>query len=236
MHALTPWCEPRLADGPDVRPDAWLASGPSVSGVPRAVASGKPVGVVDDGAVVDDRVVRVALPPGAIDAAAVVPVTPYVRARWRTARGLPADLVVDADGLDADSRPTALALAAAVVARGDRLVEALAWGAPCATDVASAELAGAVDGVHVAVAGGAELPAAAAALVADQRRAAALGRAGRRLVEERHDLSRLAAGLACRLGLAPQPGPLERRLDELWTPRESRIRGRAGAAVGGLGS
>jgi hypothetical protein len=237
------WCAPKLHEPGDPPPGAWLASSPEVEGLDRALRSGRPVGVLVAGAdepnwyadragtSADRAPVRWPDGPG-IDASACWPVTPFVRARWRARHGLPDSLVVDAGDLPDDVRPTALALAAAVVAQGELVVEALAWGAPCATDPASAAAAGATDGVEVVVGPPADLPGLAAGLAADRRRGAALGRAGRRLVERRHDTSRPAAEIARRLGLL-RPGPADRlaeALDELWAPAAAPIRARAAAA------
>jgi hypothetical protein len=210
----------------------WLSSPDELDAARDAIV------VTDDEAVAADCETALCF-RGSIDVRrAAVPMTPFVRARARAAAGLPADLVISADddgaSVSAASLPTALALAGAVVVHGRRLVEALAWGAPCVTDAASARSAGAVHGVEVLVAGRNDAVATARELAADQRRAAALGRAGRRLVERLHDAS--AIELARRLGLvAPAATPSERlaaRLDELWTPATAPIRSRAAAMLG----
>jgi hypothetical protein len=83
----------------------------------------------------------------------------------------------------------------------------------------------------VLVAEPAGLADAAARLVDDQRLAASLGRAGRRLIERRHDIARPAGVLASQLGLRSEPVDPARRaaacLDELWTPSGDHIRLRA---------
>lgn len=252
---LTRWCEPRLADGTGDPPACWLASAPDAPRLGQALAGGGPVAVLaaDPGAAAlpvqvvvwtgppaaapaDDRVVLCS--PEALDADDRSPTTPFVRARWRAARGLPTDLVVHAAALPDDIRPTALALAAAVVATEPaRLVEALAWGAPCVTDAEAAAAVGAVDGTHVVTAPAADHPRAAAALARDLRTGAALGRAGRRLVEERHDLTGTARAVAERLGVGPRPprhhaaAIVERQLDRLRTPATARVRSGAATAV-----
>ena len=202
---------------------AWMASSPAAPGLDRARATGKPVVVLAyEGA------------PPSLDVRAIPPVTPYVRSRWRRRFGLRPDLVVDVADIPGDLRPTALAVAAAVIVHGrDLLLEALAWGAPTVTDAATAEAAEARAGEEVVVGAPAETAALAAALAADPRRAAALGRAGRRLVERGHDPLQAATALRQALGLAAAPSPVDQRLDELWTPARARIRERAAGLVAG---
>lgn len=196
--------------------DAWLASSADAPALDRARATGKPVVVVPGDA-----------PSTVVDVRAIPAITPFVRARWRRRFGLPADLVVEVAELAADLRTTAMAVAAVVVAHDpDALLEALAWAAPCVTDAAGAEAVGAEPDVEVVVG---DL-AAARALAADDRRAAVLGRAGRRLAERRHDPVRAVAELRRQLGSTATPTPTQRRLDELWTPADARIRRRAAEA------
>lgn len=176
---------------------------------------------------------------GGPDGAVAVP--PFVRARLRARHRLPDRLVVSFDpGGDQPVReelvPTALACAAAVAIVGDRLVEALAWGAPTVTDAASAAAVGARHGVEVLVGGPEELVALAGQVADDIDLAAALSRAGRRLVERR-DVSGAAVAAADRLGLLEHVEPLarlEHRLAELRTPERARIRVRAGEMVAGV--
>jgi hypothetical protein len=165
--------------------------------------------------------------------------TPFVRARWRQRLGLPDRLVVrvgisDGDGLADDVVPTALALASAVACGQRWLVEAMAWGAPVVTDAVSAAAVGATADVEVAVADPGQLSEAATALAGDDPRAAALGRAARRLVERRHDTSRPPVEVAERLGLLPPTDGLASRvgarLSELWTPSTASVVGRTRAA------
>lgn len=217
VRSLTGYAEVCVVDPEREEADAWLASSADAPGVPRAQATGRPV---------------VVLPPApatGIDLREYPPMTPFVRARWRRRFGLPAQLVVDAAQLPAEVRATGLAVAAAVVATGaDLLVEALAWSAPTATDAASAAAIGARPDVEVVVGDA----AAARALAADDRRAAVMGRAGRRLVERLYDPVRAAAELRHALGLTARPPSLQHRLDELWTPADARIRRRAAELVG----
>jgi hypothetical protein len=245
VHALVGAADVHYAADPLTEPmDAWLASSPTVPGLSRAVASGVPVAVVTD----EDcpGVIRITSMPGPVffpadglDATARAPVPPFVRARWRRKAGLPDVLVVrtDDDRLPGDLVPTALALAAAVIAEGRLVLEALAWGAPCVTDAASAAACGAEADRDLMVAPslGADADGAARELAGDVRRAAALGRAGRRLVERSYDTSR--AGQAVRRALGLEPPAVDRRarvaraLDELWAPAGAPISHRAAALV-----
>lgn len=244
VRALSGVVEVCYADDPATASvDAWLASSPAAPGLASAVAGGAPVAVITDEPLAG--VIRVTttpgdgvyFPPRGLDAARRVPVSPFVRFRWRRRAGLPETLVVDAadPDLSGDLRPTAFALASVVVAGGEWLVEALAWGAACVTDTESAHAVGAQPGVEVLVAR-TEAMAAARRLAADHRHAAALGRAGRRLVERRHDTGgaaralRRALGLEQRGGADPQARVAE-ALDALWTPPGAAIRARASALV-----
>lgn len=197
--------------------DAWLASAPDVSGLRYARASGVPVAVLGE---------DVTFPVDGIDASLRVPVTPFVRARWRRAADLPAHLIVDASSLAGDVLPSALAVASAVIVRGDRarLLEAMAWGAACVTDVPTADALGAVPGTHVVAGSGHQAEGLADELARDDSRAACLGRAARRLVERRWDTA--VAGRAVRRALGIRRSPIDEALDDLSTPAEARIRAR----------
>jgi hypothetical protein len=256
---LDRWCVPRAADPRHDLPAAWLASSSRAPGLDDALESGVPVAVwvatagdiaalghrargpllVTDAAnAVDGHDVMVV--GGAIDVQRFPYVSPFVRARWRAARGLPATMVavIDLDGSDVDEDvgPTMFALASAVAVTGPRLLEALAWGAPCATDAESAAMAGAVDGRDVVVAAPDRLRDAASDLASNPVLAATLSRAGRRLVERRHDRGRTPLALARRLGLvgSTAAGRIDEALDELWTPTRARIRDRVDEALAPL--
>ena len=180
------------------------------------------------------------------------PVSPFVRGRLRLARGLAPQAVVDeaggalrwpgrAEPLTGDVLETALGCASAAVLLGpDVVLAALAWGTPVVTDPATAGQLGLRDGVHVLVH---EMPGArrtlAGELARDDARAAALGWAGRRFVEQRHDVDTAAATLAGRLGLVPRDPVAalpQTLLAELGTPPGARIRTRLADAVAPLTS
>ena len=216
VRSLAGYAEVCVADPGREAVDAWLASGPDAPGLRRAEATGRPVVVLSPAPL-----------PG-LDLRAYPPLTPFVRARWRRRFGLPSDLVVDATALPDDLRPTGLAVAATVVAtRPDLLLQALAWAAPCVSDASTVDAVGAEPGVELVVGGAAE----ARAIASDDRRAAVLGRAGRRLVERLYDPDRAATELRRALGITAGPPSVEDRLDELWTPADARIRRRAAELV-----
>lgn len=255
---LDRWCAPRAADPRHDSPAAWLASSPRAPGLDDALESGVPVAVwvatADDVAALGHRARGAVLVTdgadavaghdvlvvgGAIDVQRFPYVSPFVRARWRAARGLPATMVavIHADGSDVDDTvPTMLALASAVAVSGSQLLEALAWGAPCATDAESAAMAGATNGHEVVIVEPDGLRDAASELAADPVLAATLSRAGRRLVERRHDRGRTPLALARRLGLvgSTAAGRIDEALDELWTPTRARIRDRVADALAPL--
>lgn len=164
----------------------------------------------------------------------LLPVPPSVRSTLRRNHRLADDLVVTvgrphAKPMSDATLATALRLAAVADVVGTATVQALALGTPVVTDAPTATAIGAVDGVHVVVADSASSARVAAELaaeaVADPTHLAALGRAGRRLVEEHHDAGRTASLLTTALGL-PAPGStpaapglrLGRHLADLGTP------------------
>ena len=237
VRALSAWYRPQGAGAP---PAAWLASSPAV-----AAGVSEPVAVwVDDRAAWDEAAAfspavmvtanpelkgTVLFPHPGLDLTAYAPMAPVIRSRWRSRLGLPATLVVTVgvEGAPPDElAPTAMALASVVVVSGPRLAEALAWAAPCVTDVASAAAVGASE---------AELvigpPSIAAQIAGDEHRAAALSAAGRRLAERRLDQHMAAARVAAALGLMAIT-PAVRVLDELRTPAASALRRRVDTLVG----
>lgn len=258
VDSLAGWCRPIAWTGGSAPPAAWILASPGVpapTDAPRAVwvESTADAEAASDAAVVlsddDDLVATLGAVAvrcgGTLDLGEVVALTPFVRARYRWARGLPSTFIVAADEESIRQLPdgtpvpphlgnTALALASAAAAFGDPLVAALSWGTPCVTDSATAASIGAVDGVHVVVAEpGDAAYAAAADLASDPRRAAALSRASRRLVEARFDRATSARRVATALGLRGRSA-VERAdaaLDELATPAAARVRSRIRGAV-----
>lgn len=267
VRRLASWCDPRAPDRSLDAPAARLASSWRAPGLERALADGQPpvalwvtglaeveaagsmLGrcrvVVTDHPQVATHLDAVVIPHPALDPAEHRPVTPFVRARWRRRLDLADTLVVDvraghAGGPSLPDRlvPTALAVAAAAVV-DDRWIDvALALGTPVVTDASSARRIGATDGIEVVTASPEECWETARALARDLPRAAALGRAGRRHCEHRHDLRTPAAEVAGLLGLAAPDLDAERivrrHLSELWTPADARVAARASAALAGF--
>lgn len=188
-----------------------------------------------------------ALSPHAVRSREVLPVPSSVRAALRRRHRLPEPFVVrvgrpGAVPLGADSLATALRLATVADIVGPAAIDALALGTAVVTDAATAELLGAEHGVHVLVADAAVSATAAGELAADELRAAALGRAGRRLVETVHDADRTARALIDRLGLVPPsrtpaaPGlRLGELLGELGTPSGHPVELQLADRLAGLG-
>ncbi|MBV9592997.1 MAG: hypothetical protein JO147_04265 [Actinobacteria bacterium] len=162
---------------------------------------------------------------------------PVSRRRLREARGLPPQLVGIARGphirwFAGDRRPavdipdqlrtTAIAVASAVVADRDNVLDCLSWATPTVTDPGTAQAIGATADQHVVLRDDPEAAVRAALeLASDERRASAIGWAGRRLVEQQHDLPTavrrvlVALGLCDRTSAVAATGTL---LDELRTP------------------
>ncbi|MBK5222922.1 MAG: hypothetical protein JJE52_08610 [Acidimicrobiia bacterium] len=188
----------------------------------------------------------VALPTLPVDTDRVVPVPPHVRAAMQGRYGLPSPLVIGigrpgSPALDDAQVATAARLASVVDAVGPAAAIAMALGAPVVTDTHTARLLGAVHDVHVVIAEGAESAAAAASLADDTLRCARLGRAGRLLVEERHDPARTARELVRRLGLTPISAwpaavgvRVGSRLRELGTPSDHPIERQLSDRLGDL--
>lgn len=238
---LYPWCDVRTADF-DASVAAWLVSSARAPAIETASRSGRPWALwVDDAdglqrseelgpSLIVTGVPAVARSSGAVlipadrDAPAdrIGAVPPFVRERLRRRSRLPARLVADIDSgsVPADLIAAALAVCSACIVSGERVVEALAWGAPTVTDAESATAVGARHDHEVLVGGAAERADLAEALGRDPILAARLSRAGRRLAEAR-SLRRVAAQLAGRLGLvrASEIGPrLEATLRLLGMP------------------
>lgn len=267
VRQLARWCDPRAPDRTLTRPAARLASSWRAPFLDAAARAGEDIplalwinGQADidaaGGLLEHCRVVVTDNPTTAehLDAAVLVvhpridphdyrPITPYVRSRWRSRLGFPADMVVDVrsgiDGLLDDAVvPTALALAGAAVVDRHWIDVALALGAPVITDAETAQHCGASAGIEVEVTDPDDALSAAWSLAEDVARSAALGRAGRRHCERRHDHRSAAALVATWLGLTRGVNDahhlMRQRLGELWTPADARISMRASAAVRGL--
>jgi hypothetical protein len=116
-----------------------------------------------------------------------------------------------------------------VVVDRTAVLAALAYGAPTVTDPATATEIGAVADRHLLVGADAEeRRSLAAALAADMATAARLSWAGRRLFEESFSVTHLLRRVE-RAALRPH-GPadrISRVLDDLGTPGDAPIRGRA---------
>lgn len=262
LPRLGRWCDVRAAD-PQLGGGPVLATSWRSPGLQQALGAGAPAAVCFAGVAeleeAGDGVTRLAgvvtASPAVAEAAdrAGVPAVlarrptvdprevrsflPAVRARWRERHHLPRDLTIDTRGLDDAVVPTALAVAAAVVVDARWIEHALASGAPTVTSQSAAATVDARHGEQVIVAGS-DPVGAATALTADAPAAAALSRAGRRLIEARNDLHRPVAALIAHLGLGTLPSVavdvVRRRLDDLWTPPGARISARALVAVAPL--
>ena len=217
VQALGAWCHPQAA--PPAPAVAWLASSPAAAGAhhPVAVWAGDHVDTPDG---------PLDFPHPGLDLRQFAPMAPVIRSRWRSRLGLPATMVIVAADVPVDLLPTALALASVVIATGERLAEALAWAAPCVTDVASAAALGAGNG-DVTI-GSSSL---AQDIAADDGRAAALSVAGRRLAERRLDRHAAGRRVAAALGLLTPVHPAHRVLDDLHTPVLSPVRRRIDTLV-----
>lgn len=205
--------------------------------IDRAAAAGATVLLTPDPELAARGAVLV--PPVGIEVDRWPAVAPLVRARWRARSGLPDDLVVLADAVEGDQLDELLRVAAAVVVSGPRTLVALALAAPIVTSAETARRLGLRPGRDVEVAEGPEQAAElAAAVAADEGRAAALSRRARRCAEHHLDLGRPARTVAEELGLVDpavgQHARLDRRLDELGTPPTARARVRAAAALAGV--
>jgi hypothetical protein len=268
LAAMYRWCVPAAVDPAAGEPAAVLATAVSAGRVPAgrplalwassleeagsAVAGRAAAIVADEPAIVDAVGDRGVLAATGGYAASRAPVSPFVRQRLRRARGLPEVAVLEqagdgwrwpglADPLADDLIETAMACASAVtVAEAGRLLEALAWGAPCVSDPASAQQVGAVPETHVLVgASPGQRRRLATGLAADQELASRLSWAGRRLVEQRHDADHAAMRLAGLLALRPSlPGgalaSARLQLGLFGTPSNAKIARRFAEATAGV--
>lgn len=259
LVALRRWCGPHAA-GPGLgAPDAYLAASPHAPGLDQLLDGPAPVAVfaeslTDLDPAVAERadVIIVRDPPAAarLGAKALVfdrhcirasdhpPITPFVRSRWRTKLTLPDPMFVRLGVSDPwpgspASIGGALAVCTAAAVRGPWLLTALALGTPVITDAQSATGIGAEPGVHLLTAPQHGTERLLDALAGDRARATSLGNAGRLLVEESHDLDRVAMDLLDRLGIGPPPFPdaplagLDAELAALGTPDTSPVAIRA---------
>jgi hypothetical protein len=265
LVALYRWCVPSTIEPGAPEPAAVMATVSSAARVPAGrplalwVASAAEAGsaaaaraaavVADDPATVAAAGDRGVLAPTGNHASGRSVVSPFVRRRVRWARGLPEVAVLEqgddgwrftgvAEPLPDDLVPTAMACASAVaVAEPARLLEAMAWGAPCVSDPGAARQVGADPDTHLLVdADAAGRRRLAAELAADQSLASRLSWAGRRLVERRHDAGRAAMALVELLGLRPTlpAGALASarlQLGLLGTPSGATIAGRFAEAT-----
>jgi hypothetical protein len=236
LAAMYRWCVPATLDPSVGRPAAVLATVASVGWAPAelplalwarsAEEAASPVGdraaaiVSDDPAVVAAAGHRGVFAASGNHARGRRPMSPFVRERLRRARGLPQVAVLEqaddgwswpglADPLSGELVATAVACASTVVVREPaRLLEALAWAAPCVSEPGPAGQVGAVPQTHLLVGSSRrERLELAARLSADPELASRLSWAGRRLVERRHDAALAAMRLAELLAFRPSlPG------------------------------
>lgn len=262
LVAASRWCHPLALDPAAGRPAAILASLGAAERLPGTPAlalwtrspqeAASPVGlraaaiVSDVREIVEEAGARGVFAASETHATGPRPMAPFVRARLRQSRGLPAGAILEqttkgwrwnrAPGaLEEDLVPTAMACASVVVAsKPGRLLQALAWAAPCVTGEEAARSAGATAGVHVLVGSRAEERRELAhRLAADAELSAALSWAGRRLVERWHDVRHAALRLIDLLGLRPRPpeSPVDLELALLGTPDGGPINARLIAAT-----
>jgi len=265
LVALYRWCVPSTIEPGAPEPAAVMATLSSARRVPPGrpmalwVGSAAEAGsaeagraaaiVADQPATVDAAGDRGVLAPAGDHAAGRSVVSPFVRRRLRWARGLPSSAVLEqaedgwrwpglAGPLADDLVPTAMACASAVaVTEPGRLLEAMAWGAPCVSDPGSAERVGAEADTHLLVGDGpGQRRRLAEELAEDQALASRLSWAGRRLVERRHDAGRAAMRLVELLGLRPTlPGgalaSARLQLGLLGTPSDATIASRFAEAT-----
>jgi len=263
VQRLRRWSDPRAPDPGLGQPAARFATSTAALGVEAALTHAScPVAVWLDAdvdrseepwakaaaLVTDEPGVAVAIgersvlvPRDHVDADRYPFLPAFLRREWRRRFELPEPMLIglgagDTPAFPADVSETALALASAAAVTGGSALLALALGTPTVTDPTTAEWIGAADGEHVVVATAADALEAARILATDPDLCARLGWAGRRLVEQRHDITAAAGRLAEKLGLTgTRGGTPERRLgahlDELGTPTGSRPRTRALAAM-----
>jgi hypothetical protein len=256
------WCRPLALDPAAGRPAAILATMRAAERLPGASTLGlwtrspeeaaSPLARRAAAIVSDDRgIVEASGERGVFAATAHYgrgprPMPPFVRERLRTGRRLPAVAVLEqtpegwrwaagSEPLDPDLVATAMGCASAVVATDPgRLLEALAWGAPCVTGPDAASKVGATPLTHLLVGSDpGRRRALATRLASDPEQSAQLSWAGRRLVERWHDARRAALRLVDLLALRPEPpeSPVALELALLGTPDEGPVTARLIAAT-----
>lgn len=229
------WCAVRQADSSDPV-DAWMvtegvdpalvSAGPLVlvwtrnpaSAAPRWSGRGILVGPASSMAGWGG----LSIPDTGVDATDAEFMAPVVRQRWRRRLALPPHTVIHLGdegvaGLPARLEVTALATAAVVVASGDAVLRAMAWGAPTVTDPETAARLDLGGSVRVAATGEGEH--VARALCNDEHAMALLAWRGRQRVEERHDLVGAAYRVAEAARIVPVADPtggVLSLLTELW--------------------
>ncbi len=238
LGALRLWCTPVVPDPVLGAPAARIVLGTRSPGLPDALADAStPMAVVVDPdealspetqrradvlvrrggrRAASDPADAIALPGTTVDTARHPMVPTAVRDGWRRLLGLPDPLVVTLGypgerAWDDEVVPSVLAVASAAAVRGRWLLTALSLGTPVVTDAASATHVGADDGEHLIVAPVTRARDEALVLADDPLLTARIGRAGRRLVEDGHDMNRIARRIAAALQLVGSPkGPLGR--------------------------
>jgi hypothetical protein len=255
------WCRPLALDPAAGRPDAILATA-AAERLPRDCTLGlwtrspeeaaSPLGRRAAAIVSDERgIVEAAGARGVYAATELVcrgrrPMQAFVRERLRLGRGLPTVAVLEqtAGGwcwagspqpLEEDLVATAMACASAVVTTEPRrLLEALAWGAPCVVSAEAALKVGASAPRDVLVgSNGGERLQLASGVASDLEQSAQLSWAGRKLVERWYDAGRAALRLVDLLGLRPEApeSPVALELALLGTPDEGPVVARLIAAT-----
>jgi hypothetical protein len=178
--------------------------------------------------------VDIRVPAPGVDLRLFRPLAPFLRERWRNKFRVDVPVEVPPD-LAWRQRRTLLALCPAIAATGTTALEALAFATPLVTDATTAAQLGGTPDIDMlvcadpTVAGG-----LAPELGRDHRRAAAMGRAGRRLAEQRHDLAPPASALAAAFGWPPRGDLVSTHLADLPSPPLARPFTRAAARVGEL--
>ncbi|MBJ7611570.1 MAG: hypothetical protein JF924_04530 [Candidatus Dormibacteraeota bacterium] len=256
------WCRPLALDPAAGRPAAILATAAAAERLPGTPVLGlwtrapeeaaSPLGCRAAAIVSDERGIVAAAGARGVFAAGELPgrgprpMPPFVRERLRACRGLPPVALLEQtpvgwrwaggpEPLDEDLVATAMGCASAVVATEPRrLLEALAWGAPCVTSEEAADEVGAVVPRDLLVGrDGGERLQLATRLAGDPEQSAELSWAGRKLIERWYDAGRAALRLVDLLGLRPEApeSPVALELALLGTPDDGPVVARLIAAT-----